>query len=183
MVARTKPKPRRNSQSRTPVVVQRRLSTRQEAPRAAVPSTAKRPVRFQSNWSINGWPILDVSIGPDPARHERMGKARGLIAVGDSATGAIALGGIARGLISVGGISMGVLSIGGLSLGGLAIGGVALGAMAVGGVSVGAAAVGGVAVGCYANGGVGVGKYVLTALHRSPEAVKFFSKWMSGFVK
>ena len=151
--------------------------------RNAVAKTEKRPVRFHSDWSINGWPLLDVAIGPDPARNERMGKARGIIAIGDSATGGIALGNIASGLVSVGGISTGVLSVGGLSFGGLAIGGIALGGMTVGGISLGAAAVGGIAVGYYAKGGIAVGKYVLTALHRSPQASRFFTKWMSGFMK
>lgn len=47
-------------------------------------------------------PLLSVAIGPDAARRELNGRARGIVAIGDIATGVIAIGGIARGLVAIG---------------------------------------------------------------------------------
>ena len=96
-------------------------------------------------------PLYSIAMGPDPARGELRGHARGVIAIGDLATGVVALGGIARGLVAIGG---------------LALGGDALGWVAVGGG----------AVGVYAAGGGALGEHVMSATVRDPEAVRFFSE-------
>jgi hypothetical protein len=74
-------------------------------------------------WDI---PFYDVAVGPDLARGELRGHAKGVIAIGDLATGFLALGGLARGAIAIGGLAAGLVSFGGLSIGVLsAVGGFA----------------------------------------------------------
>lgn len=132
-------------------------------------------VRRQSATRIGGLPLWAIATGPDPARGERRGHARGVIAVGDIATGVLAIGGIARGIVALGGVALGVVSAGGLAIGiAFAVGGGALGGVAFGGAAVGNVAVGGGAVGRYALGGGGAGQYVLAANRCDPEAVEFF---------
>lgn len=142
--------------------------------------------RYQSETRIFGLPLLSIAFGPNET--ERMGHARGIIAIGDKATGWLALGGFARGLIAFGGFAMGLFSFGGFSLGliaalgGTTIGGIACGGGAVGGVAAGGGAVGyiasgGVAVGQYARGGGCFGPHVVSATVRDPAAVAIFQDW------
>jgi hypothetical protein len=134
-------------------------------------------IRRRSSYEYLGMPLWCIAIGPDPARGEVRGHAKGVVAIGDMATGIVALGGLARGFLAVGGLALGIVAVGGLSLGGLALGGLAIGVAALGGGAVGWIAVGGAAVGFYAAGGVAWGAYVVSALERSPEAVEFFTQW------
>jgi hypothetical protein len=144
-------------------------------------ATRLRGVRKQSEHLFLGLPLYAIAVGPDPARGEFRGHARGVFALGDVATGIVALGGLARGVIAIGGLAVGIVAIGGLSVGLLvAFGGMALGLIAVGGGALGGIAVGGVSLGYYASGGLAYGTYVLDALQRSPEALNFFSHW--GFL-
>jgi hypothetical protein len=138
------------------------------------------PIRWKSQATLLGIPLISIALGPDPAANERFGHARGILAMGDVATGVIALGALARGVFALGGLALGGFSIGGLSLGVLACGGLALGWFALGGLAVGYVAVGGLAVGQYALGGAAFGKFVLTGAHRDPQAVEFFSKFCNG---
>jgi hypothetical protein len=94
-------------------------------------------VRVQSSHRLFGIPLYDIAIGPDPARGEAKGRAKGIIAVGDVASGLVAVGGVAVGGIALGGVSAGIVSVGGCCLGLLARGGVAVGAAAWGGLAVG----------------------------------------------
>ena len=80
-------------------------------------------IRKRSAISIGGLPLYDIAMGPNPAKGERRGHARGIIAIGDIATGVIALGGFSFGLISLGGCSIGGLALGGFAVGGIALGG------------------------------------------------------------
>lgn len=104
--------------------------------------------RYRSKATLFGHPLVDIAYGPDPG--ERMGHAKGVIALGDAATGLVAIGGFAVGGLAIGGVAIGVIAFGGVS-GGIvgANGGVA---------AAGLAALGGVAVsGYYALGGLAVG--------------------------
>lgn len=140
--------------------------------------------RFKSQTVIFGQPLLHIAMGPDANSGERIGRARGIIAIGDDALGWLALGGFARGivalggqalgLVAIGGMSLGLLSMGGLSLGGFALGGAAIALFANGGGAVGVVANGGGAVGFYALGGGGWGKYVQAGNRTDREAVAFF---------
>lgn len=150
------------------------------------PYGRRRPsVRRRSTRMIFGMPLYDIALGPDLARGERRGHARGFFAVGDIATGVFALGGIARGMVAMGGVAVGAITFGGcslgilLGLGGLAtgfvaLGGAAVGFLAIGGAAVGYAAVGGAAVGHYACGGGTWGTHVINGFQQDPRAVEFF---------
>jgi hypothetical protein len=137
----------------------------------------QRTVRKRSDRRIFGAPLYDIACGPDPDRGEIIGHARGFIAIGDEALGVFALGGIARGVFAFGGLALGAVTFGGCSLGLLlAIGGAAVGGIAIGGAAVGGLAVGGAAIGYIAVGGGAFGKFVISAAHRSPEAIEFFRR-------
>lgn len=119
-----------------------------------------RSIRRRSNAALFGVPVLSIAFGPDPAKGEKRGHARGIIAIGDTAAGGIAIGGVALGVVSVGGCSLGIASIGGLAVGlGAAMGGGAVGGLAVGGGAAGYMATGGGAIGYYAQGGAAWGHF------------------------
>lgn len=114
--------------------------------------------RYRSKATLLGLPVIDIAFGPRPG--ERIGKARGFIAIGDQATGVLAIGGLARGLVAIGGMALGVCSMGGMGIGLLsAVGGGAIGGIAAGGGAGGAIASGGFAAGLVANGGGAVGYF------------------------
>jgi hypothetical protein len=134
-----------------------------------------RGIRRRASWTIGSLPAWDIAVGPDPARGEMRGHARGVIAIGDIATGVIALGGLARGAIAFGGLAVGLVSFGGFSAGAIfATGGLAIGAIAAGGAALGGIAFGGAAAGVYACGGAAAGAHVASASRRDAEAVLFF---------
>ena len=141
-------------------------------------ATRMHGVRRQSDYVFLGLPLYSIALGPDLEKGELRGHARGVLAIGDTASGIIAFGGIAVGLIALGGVAFGLFAFGGVAVGLLlAIGGAAIGAVAGGGAALGFVAVGGAAVGYYAAGGAAYGKYVLDAMRRSPEALEFFGQW------
>ena len=111
-------------------------------------AVAQRSVRKQSEYVFLGLPLYSIAKGPDLAKGEIRGHAKGVLAIGDTATGIVAIGGFAMGGIAIGGVALGLVTLGGLSLGLL---------LAIGGAAYGA--------------------YVLDAMHRSPEAIEFFSQW------
>ncbi|MGC4071393.1 MAG: sigma-70 family RNA polymerase sigma factor [Nibricoccus sp.] len=94
--------------------------------------------RYQSRARFLGLPLISVAQGPDITRGERIGIARGWIAIGDVAFG---------GLMSIGGVGIAPISLAGLGLGVVSTGGVALGALALGGASFGYLSCGGLAFG------------------------------------
>lgn len=128
---------------------------------------AFKGIRRQSALTLAGLPLWSVAIGPDLAKGEMRGHAKGILAFGDMATGVFAAGGLARGVFAFGGLAIGLASFGGLGLGLI----VALGGAAAGGV-----AIGGGAAGVYALGGGAVGTYVLSASQCDPDALDFFSR-------
>jgi hypothetical protein len=143
--------------------------------------------RYRSTTMMWGLPLVDVAMGPAPG--EPIGRARGVIAIGDRATGWIAIGGLARGFVAIGGLTMGVFSVGGLSLGlicalgGLAAGlfahgGLVLGGLAAGGLAIGFVAVGGVALGVYVHGGARIGMYILGS--GKGAAIEPYVAWFTG---
>lgn len=123
-------------------------------------------VRYTSSWKLFGLPLLSIARGPDPARQESLGHAKGLIAFGDKATGAIAIGGVARGVVAIGGIGFGLITLAGVGLGGFAFAGVAVAQTAFGGV----------AVGQYAQGGVAVGPHTITSERADHSAAVWFER-------
>lgn len=146
-----------------------------------------RTRRYTSAATVFGMPLISIATGPRPDAGEPFGRAKGFIAIGDTATGVIALGGRACGIVSFGGLSVGVISAGGCSLGGLlsaggcaiafpgvASGGLAVGGVAVGGMGIGFIAQGGMAVGYFARGGGAFGRYIISRGRADPEAVQVF---------
>ena len=137
-----------------------------------------RGVRKQSEYVFLGLPLYSIATGPDLSKSEFRGHAKGVLAIGDTATGIIAIGGLAIGGIAIGGLAVGLVTLGGLSLGLLlAIGGAAIGTVAAGGAAHGWIAIGGAAAGYYAAGGAAYGTFVWDAMHGDPEAIAFFSQW------
>ena len=136
-------------------------------------------VRRASQAEFLGLPWYAYAVGPDPARNELRGHAKGIVAIGDIATGVFAFGGWARGVFAFGGLATGLFSFGGLSVGLLsAFGGLALSALvAVGGAAGGTLAIGGAAAGHYAVGGAPLGTYVIGPEHVDPEAVALFERF------
>jgi hypothetical protein len=136
-----------------------------------------RCVRKRSKMTIFGLPLWHIARGPDVERGERMGHARGIIAIGDEALGMFAVGGIARGLFALGGVAFGGFTLGGVSIGLLlAAGGATIGGIAVGGAAVGVVAIGGAALGYFATGGAACGEYTINALHQDPAAVDLLKR-------
>jgi len=91
------------------------------------------PVRYSSETTLLGLPLVSIAFGPSPDYSENRGLARGIVAIGDVAVGVVSFGRLAFGLLSVGGVSVGVASAGGLALGVLSLGGAAVGLVAIGG--------------------------------------------------
>ena len=143
---------------------------------SAMGTSCARGVRRRAAFEVANLPLYDIAMGPDPARGEVRGHARGIVAIGDIATGVLAIGGFARGAIAIGGLALGLLSLGGLSIGVVtALGGLAIGGIAAGGGAIGVVAVGGAAAGAsYACGGAAVGEHAASAIRRDPEAIRFF---------
>ncbi|MGP1309324.1 MAG: hypothetical protein ACTS27_03910 [Phycisphaerales bacterium] len=150
--------------------------------------------RWRSGATVFGFPVVDVAFGPDESKGERMGKPRGLIALGDMPVGGVAIGGMPVGVVSVGGMSVGVCTLGGLSLGaltafggmavslGMAVGGMAMGAMSFGGVAIGYFARGGTAIGRFARGGRAFGQHTIDRRSNDPIASQAFADvaWFYG---
>ena len=149
------------------------------------PGTLRRLVgsEYRSQRTLWGWPLVHVATGYDLATG-KVRIARGVIAIGNLAIGAIAIGGGAVGLVAIGGGAIGMISLGGLAIGLLlALGGGAIGAVAVGGGAIGLVAVGGGAIGYYAMGGGAWGVHVLNDTHADPQALRFFARWLGGWVE
>jgi hypothetical protein len=154
-----------------------------EAEVAQLRGRGPRGVRYRSAAEFGGLPLVSIATGPDPAKGEARGHARGIVAIGDIATGVLALGGVARGLFAFGGLALGVVTFGGASIGALAaVGGLAVGSFAFGGAAVGWSAVGGAAVGTYACGGGALGEHVVSATSRDPEALAHFDRLGLGAI-
>lgn len=147
-----------------------------------------RGTRYRSQTTLLGWPLVEVARGPREDLGEMYGKAKGWIAIGDSAFGGVAIGGRAIGIVAAGGIAIGGATLGGMSigavsafgggaLGGWAVGGGACGIVANGGGAVGVIAAGGGAVGVYVRAGGGKGLYVIDRSGRADaEAVAMFKR-------
>lgn len=108
----------------------------------------RRTVRYRSAAEFMGVPVICVALGPSGG--QKLGRAVGVIAVGDVATGIVAFGLAARGVVAFGTVAVGVISFGSLSAGVVALGAVSAGAFAAGGFAIGGVAVGGLAIGGYA---------------------------------
>ncbi|UCG17752.1 MAG: zinc ribbon domain-containing protein [Phycisphaerales bacterium] len=151
------------------------------------PASMRTGKRYRSKTTVFGLPLVHVAMGPKD--DELRGRARGIIAIGDTATGFLALGGFAWGGIAIGGMAVGLIAVGGMAIGLLAcLGGGAVGGLASGGGAVGAVAQGGGAVGIIADGGGAYGYLargeeargthtVTGSSPDSPEAARLLDRW------
>jgi len=153
-----------------------------------MPPTAVRFMRYRTTKTLWGLPLVDIASGPDPSRGETIGRAKGIIAIGDSATGIVAIGSGACGVIAIGGGAYGIcalgggalgilFAIGGLSMGSIAYGGLAIGLIASGGGAIGLIAMGGAAIGYYAAGAMAFGPHIIDVVQQDPDAVRFFEQY------
>jgi hypothetical protein len=116
-------------------------------------AVGRRAMEYRSEQVWGDLPVVHVSVGGRRADGRyRLGRARGIIALGDVATGLVAVGGVAIGLLSVGGVAIGPVALGGVAVGLVAVGGVALGLVAIGAVAMGLTAVGALTIGLVAAG-------------------------------
>ena len=115
---------------------------------------------YKSRRTLFGLPLVHINIGrwiPGQKLH----RARGVLAIGTSASGIFALGVLSSGIFSIGVLSAGILSLGALAAGLLlACGGFSVGAVAIGGFALGIFAVGGCAIGVYSIGGLAVAQKI-----------------------
>lgn len=137
---------------------------------------------YKSKRTLFGLPLVHITSGVDPTTGKRR-KARGIIAIGDTARGVVAFGGIATGFFAFGGLAFGVIPVGGLGLGLFASGGFALGLIgAYGGIAIAPIAMGGMAIGYYALGGDGWAAHMLSKRVQDPAAKEFFKNFrQTGF--
>ena len=106
-------------------------------------AVGRRAMEYRSEQVWGDLPVVHVSVGGRQADGRyRLGRARGIIALGDVATGLVAVGGVAIGLFSVGGVAIGLVAWGGVAVGLVAIGAVAMGLTAVGALTIGLVAAG-----------------------------------------
>jgi GLTT repeat (6 copies) len=121
-------------------------------------AVGRRAMEYRSEQVWGDLPVVHVSVGGRQADGRyRLGRARGIIALGDVATGLVAVGSVAIGLFSVGGVAVGLVALGGVAIALVAIALVAVGGVAVGLVAIGAVAMGLTAVGAVTAGLVGPG--------------------------
>jgi hypothetical protein len=100
-------------------------------------------VEYRSEQLWGDLPVVHISVGGRQADGRyRLGRARGVIALGDVAIGLVAVGGVAIGLFSTGGVAIGLVALGGVAVGFVAVGAVSVGLLAVGAVALGLTAVG-----------------------------------------
>jgi len=108
----------------------------------------RRAFEYRSEQRWGDLPVVHVAVGGRQADGRyRLGRARGVIALGDVATGLVAVGGVAIGLFRVGGVAVGLVAVCGVAIGLVAVGAVALGLVAFGAVAIGLTAMGAVTAG------------------------------------
>lgn len=134
---------------------------------------------YKSSRTLFGLPLVHINL-----RAHGVAWARGIVAIGNTATGLVALGALSAGLFSLGALSVGLLSLGALAAGLCAIGGVALGPLAAGGVAIGLVSFGGLAVGQFAVGGVASGsRLAIGAVASAPVSVGQVAEGGQAFLR
>jgi len=134
---------------------------------------------YKSKRTLFGWPLLHVADGIDPATGE-VRRARGIVAIGGTATGVFAFGGRAYGLVAFGGIAVGGLAVGGISAGLVSIGGLTLALLlALGGLAIAPVAIGGIGVGFLVVAGKAFGAGIMDSTHYASGDVRRLIRTMA----
>src|SRR5438552_11571249 len=97
---------------------------------------------YRSTRSWRGIPVVHVAFGRWDGRRYQPARARGLIAVGDTAVGMVAVGIVAVGGVAAGPVALGLAAVGLVAVGLASVGVVAVGLVTVGIVAIGLRAVG-----------------------------------------
>lgn len=109
----------------------------------------------KSKRALFGLPLVHINLGHGKRR------AKGIIAIGNTATGVIAIGFASVGLLSFGVASIGLISLGAVSLAALlSIGAISVGTISIGAISVGVFTVGAVSAGMFSIGAVASATHV-----------------------
>jgi hypothetical protein len=109
---------------------------------------AREHIEFRSTKEWRGWPLVHVSFGGIGADGQQLRcHARGIIAIGDTATGLIAVGAFARGVVAIGADARGVVAIGAFAVGLVTIASMGLGLVVIGAYAVGMSSIGVFSVG------------------------------------
>src|SRR5258707_15854262 len=75
-------------------------------------------LEYRSTQTWRGMPLVHVAFGSRGTDgHHHSGRARGLIAVGDTAMGVVAVGVVAVGVVAAGPVSLGLIAAGGGGVG------------------------------------------------------------------
>jgi hypothetical protein len=86
-------------------------------------AAGRRAMEYRSEQVWGDLPVVHVSVGGRQADGRyRLGRARGIIALGDVAMGLVAVGGVAIGLVAIGAVAMGLTAVGALTIGLVAVG-------------------------------------------------------------
>lgn len=103
----------------------------------------------KSEKTLFGLPLVHINLGHGKRR------AKGIIAIGNTATGVIAIGVASVGVLSFGVASLGLISLGAVSLAALlSVGAISVGAISIGSISVGIFTIGAVSTGAFSIGAV-----------------------------
>jgi hypothetical protein len=78
----------------------------------------RRAVEYRSEQAWGTLPLVHVAVGGRQAGGRyRLGRARGVIALGDVATGLVAVGAVAVGLFAAGAVAVGLTAVGAVTAG------------------------------------------------------------------
>jgi hypothetical protein len=147
--------------------------------RYVYPSGA-RFMEYTSHARLFGLPVVHYTYGICPETGRRV-LAKGILAVGRFAVGAIAVGHVALGFAALGQLAVGLLlALGQGGIGLYALGQFSLGiALGVGQFATGHTAIAQFGIGTYVLAQVGWGKYVWSMKGAQPEAVTYFTLFLS----
>ncbi len=126
---------------------------------------------YESRIKIKGLPLIHINCGF--GRY----KAKGIVAIGNSATGVFSIGLIARGIISVGVLSLGLLAFGVLALALVSVCCIGAGIITVAGIGVGVMTLAGIGFGVVSVAGCGFSTHIsVGGVAYAPVAVGFVVK-------
>jgi hypothetical protein len=111
--------------------------------RLAAKGDQRMALEYRSAQTWRGMPLVHVAFGSrgtDGRYHS--GRARGLIAVGDTAMGVVAVGVVAVGVVAAGPVALGLIAAGVVAVGLVSVGVASLGLVALGVVAIGLRALG-----------------------------------------
>ncbi len=137
-------------------------------PHCGAPFPAKKDwgggFEWKSAATVYGYPLIHIAFGRDKNRKVKV--AKGVIAIGQFGIGLITFAQFGVGILfGLGQFMVGLTAIAQVAITGL---------FGIGQIATGYVAIGQLALGYYALCQLGLAKFILTADHKDPEAVRFF---------